>query len=60
MKRYEGGRGMISIEDCVNVETKSLNKSCKLSGKDAESVFKEEVLKVKDLTFERAYSIVPR
>lgn len=52
MKRYEGGWGMISIEDCVNVEIKSLNKFCKFLGKDVESVFKEEVLKVKDFIFE--------
>ena len=33
MKRAEGGRGIISIEEFVNVEINS----CKISGMDAES-----------------------
>lgn len=50
MKRAEGGRGMISIEGCVNVEINSLNK-CLARSQEwmLKSVFKEEVVKVKNL-----------
>ena len=56
MKTSEGGRGMISIEECVNVETDCLNKYL---ARMLKAVFKEEV-HGQDLIFERAYPKVPR
>ena len=61
-KRSEGGRGMISIEECVNAETNSLNRCLeRCHERMLIAVHKEEVLKEKEPGKDKATcSKIPR
>ena len=55
IKRAEGGRGLMSVEDSVNSEINSLSRyveSC--NGTLLEAVYKEEVLRCYTKTYEAA------